>query len=219
MKSNDLAVAIGKRISQIRHKLGMSQEELAQISGVSKNFIGQIERGERPSPSISKIADISSALNITLSDLFRGIDLRMIACTNEEEEKTALSLFEGIIEEVMYPPKFPRYEVSTLLEFLIYLPLMNPRKLLDSLMRISGDMLGKEQYVLDQINYCVSSIPASAAKYFADSQAKKLNRECYRHRDDELVDYTSHKHDEYAKTIERAIRFLRLYDAMGTLNI
>ncbi len=56
---------IGKRIRDIRTQAGITQEKLAELSGVSSNFISQIERG-RNKCSLETISNLSSALNVPL---------------------------------------------------------------------------------------------------------------------------------------------------------
>lgn len=60
---------VGMNIRLRRIKLGISQEELADTSGIARSTMGIIERGER-SPSIETLAKISNALSIELYKLF-----------------------------------------------------------------------------------------------------------------------------------------------------
>ena len=60
---------IGKRIRDIRTQAEITQEKLAELSGVSSNFISQIERG-RNKCSLETISNLSSALNVPLYELF-----------------------------------------------------------------------------------------------------------------------------------------------------
>jgi transcriptional regulator with XRE-family HTH domain len=41
---------LGGDIRSIRKKLGLTQEELAKEFGLSRSFMGQLERNERPLP-------------------------------------------------------------------------------------------------------------------------------------------------------------------------
>ncbi len=59
----------GKRIREIRIQAGITQEKLAELSGVSSNFISQIERG-RNKCSLETINNLSKALNVPLHELF-----------------------------------------------------------------------------------------------------------------------------------------------------
>lgn len=61
--------ALGRSIRELRTKLGLSQEELAIATGLHRNYVGGIERGER-NPSFTNILKISAALGVRASALF-----------------------------------------------------------------------------------------------------------------------------------------------------
>lgn len=67
-------VAIGQRMREERCKLGLSQEELAEIIGLSNYYIGQLERGERQM-SLPTLVKISKCLHISLDYLVLGNNL------------------------------------------------------------------------------------------------------------------------------------------------
>lgn len=60
---------IGQKIKDLRLKNGLTLEELASRSELSKGFLSQLER-DLTSPSISTLNDIVEALGISLSDFF-----------------------------------------------------------------------------------------------------------------------------------------------------
>lgn len=59
----------GLRVRTIRTKAGLSQEELANSSGLDRTYIGGVERGER-NISLINIIRISNALKIEPTELF-----------------------------------------------------------------------------------------------------------------------------------------------------
>lgn len=59
---------IGKRLKTIRLQRKMTQKELAEKSGVSRESIGNYERGDRI-PTIEVINKIANAFNITVGEL------------------------------------------------------------------------------------------------------------------------------------------------------
>jgi transcriptional regulator with XRE-family HTH domain len=61
--------AVGKRIEALRRKKGLTQENLAEMVGLSMKHVGEIERG-RVNPTLASLAGISKALGISLVDLF-----------------------------------------------------------------------------------------------------------------------------------------------------
>ena len=68
----DIRLRFGKAVRKKRHKLGVSQEEFADICGLDRTYIGGIERGER-NVALVNIEKIAKALKIPLPDLFRGV--------------------------------------------------------------------------------------------------------------------------------------------------
>ena len=60
--------AIGEKIRSRRAKLGMSQEQLADLCGITSSYIGHIERGSRQL-SLNTAISISTVLEISLDYL------------------------------------------------------------------------------------------------------------------------------------------------------
>ncbi len=75
-KSLDVSLSLlgqlGMRIIYLRQKRGLSQLELSVRSGVSKNYISDIENGRR-NPTITVLERIASGLGVSLEKLFQGI--------------------------------------------------------------------------------------------------------------------------------------------------
>ncbi|WP_281633405.1 helix-turn-helix domain-containing protein [Flavobacterium luteolum] len=63
---------ISKRIKQYRTEKGFTLQELADLSGVTKGMISQIENG-RSIPSLTVLLSIVTALQINLSEFFKDI--------------------------------------------------------------------------------------------------------------------------------------------------
>ena len=68
MKEN-INKLFGQRLKEIRTNAGISQEELGDISGLHRTYIGQIERAEK-NITLRNIEKIAVALNIEVKDLF-----------------------------------------------------------------------------------------------------------------------------------------------------
>jgi len=64
----DLLKCLGDVIRGRRLYLNMSQEDLAQESGVDRAFISRVEQGQR-NPSMGAIASIAKALRVKFSRL------------------------------------------------------------------------------------------------------------------------------------------------------
>jgi len=65
----DIKIAIGKRVKELRNKLGISQEELADIAQLDRTYITSVERGRR-NVSIVNIEKLANALKVTLAEFF-----------------------------------------------------------------------------------------------------------------------------------------------------
>ena len=68
----DVRVRFGKALRKRRHKLGVSQEEFADLCGLDRTYVGGIERGER-NVALVNIEKLARALKTSLSDLFRSV--------------------------------------------------------------------------------------------------------------------------------------------------
>lgn len=62
---------MGKRIRQKRMSRSMTQEQLAEVTGLSIPYIGMIERGDR-TPSLETFIQIADELNATADELLCG---------------------------------------------------------------------------------------------------------------------------------------------------
>jgi transcriptional regulator with XRE-family HTH domain len=56
-------------LADVRRDRGLTQEALSEETGVHRNYIGGIERGER-SPTVETIAVLADALDVSLGELF-----------------------------------------------------------------------------------------------------------------------------------------------------
>ena len=60
---------VGKRIKELRNKLGISQEELAFRSEIHRTYIASLEVGKR-NVSIETLEKVVNALEVSLSEFF-----------------------------------------------------------------------------------------------------------------------------------------------------
>ena len=62
--------SFGRIVKRIRKEQGITQEQLGELVGVHRTYIGAVERGEK-SVSVDNIARIAKALGVRSSDLFK----------------------------------------------------------------------------------------------------------------------------------------------------
>lgn len=67
---NNLRQIVADNIRLLRKQAGLTQEKLAELSGLHRTYIGSVERAER-NISVDAIESISDALGVPASDLLR----------------------------------------------------------------------------------------------------------------------------------------------------
>jgi transcriptional regulator with XRE-family HTH domain len=73
MVNQPLVEAFGKRIRQLRTERNLSQEQLAELTGFHRTYIGMVERGER-NISLSNIGVFAKTFEISVSTLLKIVD-------------------------------------------------------------------------------------------------------------------------------------------------
>ena len=63
---------LGMRIRYLREQQKMTLEDLAFEADVNKNYLSDLERGNR-NPTVKVLSKIADALGISLETLFKGI--------------------------------------------------------------------------------------------------------------------------------------------------
>lgn len=72
MKSKLLS-QFGNKVREERLKRGYSQEQLADLAGLHRTYIGMIERAEK-NITLENISKIAKALNIKIAVLLQNVD-------------------------------------------------------------------------------------------------------------------------------------------------
>ena len=67
-RAGGIKAEVGERLRRLRTRRGWSQEELGFESGLHRNYIGGIERGER-NVGVENIARLAKALGVRPRDL------------------------------------------------------------------------------------------------------------------------------------------------------
>lgn len=70
--NKDTIIKLGMKIRVERQKQKLSQEKLAELSNLNRNFIGMIERGES-NITVKNLENIANALKLNIKDLFNFV--------------------------------------------------------------------------------------------------------------------------------------------------
>jgi transcriptional regulator with XRE-family HTH domain len=66
---------VGRNVKRIRQDRGLTQEELAERSGFSQQYISGLEQGRR-NPTIVSIYELATALGVSHTELVRPTEER-----------------------------------------------------------------------------------------------------------------------------------------------
>jgi len=72
-KEKQFLKRIGLAIKGRRTEQGLSQEKLAELTGLHRTYVGSVERGERNISALN-IKELADALKCQASDFFRAAD-------------------------------------------------------------------------------------------------------------------------------------------------
>ncbi|MDO5132202.1 MAG: cupin domain-containing protein [Eubacteriales bacterium] len=86
METSDVNSYIGERIRDLRNRNGLTQQELADRTELTKGFISQLERGQ-VSASVVTLFDLIECLGTTPADFFRQEEEKIVFSENEYFEK------------------------------------------------------------------------------------------------------------------------------------
>ena len=68
MTTDKRMIAFGQRVREVRKAQNVSQEKLAELAGIDRSYMGNIERGEK-NITLKKAYEICDALSIEIQDL------------------------------------------------------------------------------------------------------------------------------------------------------
>ncbi len=106
-ESADLAPVVGGNLRRLRTRRGLSLERLAQISGVSRAMLGQIELGQS-APTINVLWKIARALEVTFSALISQRTQSGALVLRSGDSKLLTSKDRSFTSRALFPFDEPR---------------------------------------------------------------------------------------------------------------
>ncbi len=106
-EATDLAPVVGANLRRLRTKRGLSLERLAQLSGVSRAMLGQIELGQS-APTINVLWKISRALEVTFSALMSSRSQSGALVMRSDQAKLLTSKDRSFSSRALFPFDEPR---------------------------------------------------------------------------------------------------------------
>lgn len=64
---------LGARVRARRHELGLTQEQVAERSGLHWTYVGQVERGQR-NLTVASLLRLAAGLGVDAGDLVAGLE-------------------------------------------------------------------------------------------------------------------------------------------------
>jgi transcriptional regulator with XRE-family HTH domain len=103
---DELEIAIGERLKSLRASSGLTLDQLAERSGVSRAMISRIERAEA-SPTAALLARLCEGLGLTLSAFFAPEEPSSSPLSRRTEQRLWRDPTTGYLRRSVSPPGMP----------------------------------------------------------------------------------------------------------------
>jgi len=95
---------LGKKVRDLRFRRGLTVQQLAEASGLSKGFISQVEN-DRTSPSLATLRDLARALKTSISSLVVEEDSTPHVVRESQRPRIQFGNGSGSVEILSAQPK------------------------------------------------------------------------------------------------------------------
>lgn len=95
--ATDINVLVGARVRTLREQRGISQQRLAELSDISVDAVGKVERGVY-SPTLDTLASLARGLDVSLAELVAASSVRDTPRVNPSRKRIQ-QLLEGATAE------------------------------------------------------------------------------------------------------------------------
>ena len=107
-ESNESGVQVAKAIRMLRHRIGLSQRQLAMRMGVPRTYVSKIEN-EKAIPTLSSLARLAQALEVSVPDLLRE-------CSSSREDEIRELMSDPFVAELVeFTSKLNAMQLSSVL--------------------------------------------------------------------------------------------------------
>jgi len=110
-----LSMVVGENLRHLRRKQGLSLEQLAAVSGVSRAMLGQIETG-KSAPTINLLGRIAEALKVSVAGLISSPGVGGTVVVPRDRATIVASGEGGFVSRALFPWGDPQnveiYEVT-----------------------------------------------------------------------------------------------------------
>jgi len=69
----DMRKLVGRNVKRVRREKGLTQEQLAELSGFSQQYISGLEQGRR-NPTVVSLYELATALGVSHMELVRSAE-------------------------------------------------------------------------------------------------------------------------------------------------
>jgi transcriptional regulator with XRE-family HTH domain len=69
----DMRKLVGRNVKRVRQEKGLTQEQLAELSGFSQQYISGLEQGRR-NPTVVSLYELATALGVSHMELVRSAE-------------------------------------------------------------------------------------------------------------------------------------------------
>jgi DNA-binding XRE family transcriptional regulator/quercetin dioxygenase-like cupin family protein len=97
-RQEDTTVEVGKQIRNLREQRKFSQTALAEASGISRNTLSLIERGQT-SPTVATLKSLAQALSVDINAFFQPYEEASIVFT-KGDQRPNLQLDHGVLNDL-----------------------------------------------------------------------------------------------------------------------
>ena len=149
---------LGKRIKEFRIDKGMTLQEFAEKTGLTKGYLSKIEKAKK-APPVSTLLTLAKALNISISDIFGETEgNRNPICLVKNGERRSIAR-DGSVFGYAYQTLAHRFHKKFMEPFILTLPLHPKENALfqhkgeEMLFVLEGTMKffhGEEEYIVEE---------------------------------------------------------------------